>query len=451
MANSVKQITAHGFKGMNNLPGAPAVMVDRERQITPAIVLNADVTDEGPVKARGGYVLTKALTNCHSAAAEERGLSIMLCVADGVTYPQSLYRVEGAVATELCEVTGPAMIPVNYEEIDNIIYAGNLYWKATYNLLTEAISTWGVALPPAPQISLVAGDLPPGTYSLCYTNVVGDRLGGNGPLVKISWEGDQQGIQLNNLPSGGLCWMTHPNGKELFYAPVSGGVISTQSPWLKPLPSFMAIAPPGFTHFIYAFGRIFGARGQMVYYSDPFQYEWFRPKGYFPFTEEIVLLAPVTTGIFVSSRTSTWFLQDDDDRKKGNDPGKMTSRRVGNGAVPGTLTMVQAPANIAGGAQTNELFALLSKTPTPVWMSPTGFVVGTHSGHLTYLTENRMSIKVRTQGASLYRITDGTPQVVTSLFGVSSGANDLQEVFYRGRIYDPEPLEIVGEGGVEVG
>lgn len=446
-----RTVEAFGFKGMNNLPGAPAALVDRERQITPAIVLNADVMDGGPVKVRGGYILTAVLTNCHSVAAEERSLSVMLCVADGTTYPQSLYRVDGAVATELCEVTGPPMIPVNYEEIDGTIYAGNLYWKATYDLLTETVGTWGVTLPPAPQISLVAGNLPPGTYSLCYTNVVGDRLGGNGPLVQISWEGDQQGIQINNLPSGALCWMTHPNGKELFYAPVSAGAISAQSPWLRPLPSFMVTAPPGFTHFIYAFGRIFGARGKTVYFSEPNQYEWFKPKGFFPFTEDIVLMAPVTSGIFVNSLTSTWFLQGDDPSRRGNEPGKMTSRRVGNGAVPGTLTMVQAPAEIAGGAQTSELFALLSKMPTPVWMAPTGFVAGTHRGNLTYLTENRMSIQVRSQGASLYRITDGVPQILTSLYGVSSGANDLQEVFVRGRIYDPEPLEIIGEGGVEVG
>lgn len=443
-------ITAYGFKGMNNLPEAAAILLDRERQITPQIVLNADVTDGGVIQARGGYTLTKALTNCHSVAAEERGLSVMLCVADGITYAQSLYRVEGVVATELCEVTGPSA-PVNYAEINGVIYASNPYWKSAYTLYGGAIRSWGISLPPAPDISLISGDLPPGTYSLCYTNTDGDRLGGNGSIVTIKWEGGQQGIQLNNLPSGALCWMTQPNGKELVYAPVSGGVISAQSPWMKPLPSFMVSPPPGFTHFVYSFGRIFGARGKMVYYSDPFQYEWFRPSGYFPFTEDIVLLAPVTTGMFINSRTSTWFVQGDDPSKKGNEPGKMTARRVGNGAVPGTLTMVQVPANIAGGAQTSELFALLSKMPTPVWMSPTGFVCGTHTGNLTYLTENRMSIKIRTSGSSLYRLKDGIPQVVSSLYGVSSGENDLQEIFERGRIYSPAPLEIVGEGGVEVG
>jgi hypothetical protein len=429
-------VTAYGFKGMNNLPEAAAKLLDRERQITPQIVLNADVTDGGVVRVRGGYKLTKALTNCHSVAGEESGLSVMLCVADGIAWPQALYRVEGAVATELCEVTGPPA-QVNYAEINNVIYASNPYWKASYDLLTGTVGSWGISLPPAPSVALVAGDLPPGTYSLCYTNVVGNRLGGNGPLVKIRWEGGQQGIQLKNLPSGALCWITQPNGKELFLAPVSGGVVSAQSPYMSPLPSFMVQPPPGFAHFIYAFGRIWGARGKQVFYSDPNQYEWFRVANFLPFLEDVVLLAPTTGGIFVNSLENTWFLD-------GTDPAKMQSRRTGNGAVPGTLTMVQVPANIAGGAATNDLFAQLSKMPTPVWMSPTGFVVGTHGGNLTYLTENRLNMQPRTMGASLYRFTNGIPQVISSLRGLPGKEDSLEEFFTRGQIYIPAPVEIVG-------
>ena len=429
-------VTAYGFKGMNNLPEFAAKLLDRERQITPQIVLNADATDGGVIQARRGYRLVKALTNLHSVAAEERGLSVMLCVADGITWPQALYRVEGNVATELCEVTGPRA-QVNYAEINNVIYASNPYWKATYDALTGTASSWGISLPAVPDIALVAGDLPPGTYSLCYTNVVGKRLGGNGPLVKIRWEGGQQGIQLKNLPSGALCWITQPNGEKLFLAPISGGVVSAQSPYFHPLESFMVQPPPGFTHFIYAFGRIWGARRKQVFYSDEFKYENFRPANFLPFLEDVVLLAPTTGGIFVNSLKNTWFLD-------GTDPAKMESRRTGNGAVPGTLAMVQVPANIAGGAQTNDLFAQLSKMPTPVWMSPTGFVVGTHGGNLTYLTENRLNMQPRSLGASLYRLLNGIPQIISSLHGLPEGEDSLEEFFTRGMLYVPAPVNVLG-------
>ena len=182
---------------------------------------------------------------------------------------------------------------------------------------------------------------------------------------------------------------------------------------------------------------------RQVFYSDPGQYEWFRPANYLPFLEDVVLIAPTTSGLFINSLSNTWFLE-------GTDPAKMESRRTGNGAVPGTLTMVSVPANIAGGAQTSDLFAQMSKMPTPVWMSPTGFVVGTHGGNLTYLTENRMNIQPRTQGASLYRIVNGIPQVISSLHGLPEGVDSLEEFFTRGRIYIPAPVEIIGSGGIEV-
>lgn len=431
-------VTAFGFKGMNNLPEFAAKLLDRERQITPSVILNADVTDGGVIQARGGYVLTKALTNCHSLW----GGSVMLIVADGVTWPQALYRVEGVTATELCEVTGPRA-QVSYEKINNVIYASNPYWKTTYDLLAGTVSSWGVPLPPAPDIALVAGELPPGTYSLCYTNVIGDRLGGNGPLVQIRWEGDAQGILLRNLPAGALCWITHPNGEKLFLAPVTGGVVTGQSPWMKPLPSFMVQPPPGFSHFVYAFGRIWGALGKKVYYSDPSQYEWFRPANFLPFLEDVVLVAPVTSGLFVSSSKNTWYLD-------GTEPAKMSSRRTGNGAIPGTLSMVQVPANIAGGAATNDLFAQLSKMPTPVWMSPTGFVAGTHGGNLTYLTENRLKVQPRSQGAALYRIIEGIPQVMASLYGVKGAVDNLDEFFSRGTMYIPAPVEVVGSVEISI-
>ena len=437
-----KPVTAYGFKGMNNLPEYAAKLLDKELQITPQVILNADATDGGVLQVRGGYKLIKALTNCHSLAGEERGLSVMLCVADGVLYPTSLWRVEGQSALELCEVTGlPAQ--VNYEEIDGLIYASNPYWKGVYDLLVGVVRTWGLPLPPAPSVALTAGELPPGAYSLCYTNVVGDRLGGNGPLVQIKWEGGAQGILLGNLPAGALCWITQPNGEKLFLAPISGGVVSAQSPYMVPLPSFMVQPPPGFTHFVYAFGRIWGALGKKIYYSDPSQYEWFRPANFLPFLEDVVLIAPTTAGLFVSSLTNTWFVE-------GTEPAKMSSRLTGNGAIPGTLTMVQVPANIAGGAQTNDLFAQLSKMPTPVWMSPTGFVVGTHGGNLTYLTENRLNMQPRSLGASLYRLLNGIPQIISSLHGLPEGEDSLEEFFTRGSMYIPAPVKIIGSGGIEI-
>ena len=133
----------------------------------------------------------------------------------------------------------------------------------------------------------------------------------------------------------------------------------------------------------------------------------------------------------------------------------MTLKRVGDGVIPGSLTLAQISAGIAGGAATSQIFAAQSKMPTPVWMSPSGWVVGTQGGNLTHMTEGRLRINPRAQGASLYRMKDGIPQVITSLHGPPVRGDDdpdLAAIFNRGRLYAPAPYELIlTDGYIAVG
>jgi len=329
---------------------------------------------------------------------------------------------------------------VNYLEINNLVYMSNPYWQGVYDLSQEAVRSWGVALPPAPDISLVPGDLPPGKYSLCFTRVEDGRMSGNGPLAQVAWEGGAQGIRLNNLVPGYQCWITHAGGGKLFLAEVAGEVIISQAPQVKPLPTFMVTPPPCFTHFRQAFGRVWGCAGKHLYYSEPFQYEWFKAGNFIPFLEDLVMAAPVTNGLFVNSRTSTWFLE-------GTNPGEMSLRRIGGGAVPGTLVSAQLPGAVVGGGY--EISRRSSQLPSPVWMSRNGLVVGTHTGHLVHLTEARLRINPRNQGAGFYQVKDGIPRVTTSLRGLPAKDEpdgDLRMIFHNGRLFPPAPFEAVATG-----
>jgi hypothetical protein len=429
---AVKPIIIHGFRGMHNLPEMPAKLLDDERRTTPAIVLNAEVTDGGRLRKRGGYVLKKALTEPHSMWSG----SVMLCIAGGV-----LYQVDGGLATSLGTVDGPAT-QMSYVEIDNLVYMSNPYWKGVYDLLTGSLRSWGITLPGAPNLSLGAGDLPPGAYTICYTKTESGRLSGNGPLVKVAWEGSAQGVLLNDLPTDGQCWITHPNGQELFLAQVEGGAVTGQVPQAVPLPSFTVAPPPGFTHFCHAFGRIWGVCGKKAYYSDPFQYEWFRTASFIPFLEDLVMVAPVTDGLFVNSMASTWFLE-------GATPEKMSLRRIGEGAVPGTLVYTQLPGAVVGGGY--EISRRLSQLPSPVWVSKNGFVAGTHTGHLVHMTEARLKVVPRSRGAGFYQVKEGIPRLVMSMSGVPSKPeqdDDMRQIFEIGRMFIPAPLEITGSGGL---
>jgi len=413
-----KPITAYGFRGMNNLPEMPAKLLDDERRITPNLILNAEVTDGGVLIQRQGYVKQINLLGVHSLWAG----SVMLAVAAGV-----LYRLEGVTATAITAVDGPDAM-LTYAEIDNLIYMSNPHWSAVYDLVSETLRSWGVALPPAPSISMVPGDLPTGTYSLCHTRSEYGQLSGSGPLTQISWEGMAQGIQLNNLPVDGQCWITHPNGIKLFLANVVGGVVTGQVPQAVPLPSFTVAPPPGLSDFCQAFGRIWGCSGKKLVYSDPFQYEWFRTANFIHFLEDLVMVAPVTDGLFVNSLNSTWFLE-------GTEPAKMVLRRIGDGAVPGTMIMVEMPGSVAGSGF--EMSRRLSKMPSPAWMGKNGVIVGTHTGHLVHLTEARLRLVTRTQGAGLYQVREGRPQILISMSGAPVKAVDeeMSRIFDQGSLF----------------
>jgi hypothetical protein len=168
-------------------------------------------------------------------------------------------------------------------------------------------------------------------------------------------------------------------------------------------------------HFAYAFGRIWGCQGRNLIYSDPFQYEWFRVQNFKPFQEELVMVAPVNNGLFVNSEFNTWFLD-------GSDPAKMVLARMGDGALPGTLVYAKLPGAVVGGGY--EMSRRLSQLPSPVWIGQHGVVIGTQTGHLVHLTESRLRMPVRSQGAGFFRVKQGVPQIIMSMYGNQRDGGD---------------------------
>jgi hypothetical protein len=412
-----RPVTGLGFRGMNNLEIAPGIFLDDAKRITPRIALNCEVTDGGKLIRRKGYKLHVSLPGVRSLWSG----SVMLCVCN-----DTLYRIEALTAIPVTSLTDPGT-PLCYNELDNLIFMSNGPWSGVYDIIKGTVRPWGLSLPPIPAVSLMDGDLPPGAYSLALTRSEDGRLSGNGPVAQVSWSGGSRGMSVSNIPTGGQVWMTHPNGTDLFLADRVGGVIL--GPTVVPLPSFTAGPPPGFTHFNYAFGRIWGCSGKVLAYSDSFQYEWFRESTYKPFLEELIMVAPVADGLFVNSRESTWFLD-------GTDPAKMVLKRVGQGAVPGTLVYADMPGAVVGGGY--EMSRRLSQIPSPIWVGPHGYVVGTQTGHLVHLTQSRLRMPVRTKGSSVFRDKGGAPQVITVMSGplLNDESETLETVFEDGKLFD---------------
>jgi hypothetical protein len=430
-----------GFHGMNNLPHNPDSWVDDAKLITPRMILNADVADNGIVKVRGGYKKTCALVRSHSLWAN----SVMLVVAQGINYPTSLYRVEGDTAHELGEVTGPRA-RVEYVEINNVVYMSNPYWNAAYGLGEDRLRAWGVPIPTAPYLDLTQdGDLVPGHYKLCYTGWDGQNIGGNGAVSEISWESGTRGIRLVNMPESVIPWITQVDGGDFFMAPLKfdhdGPYIASPN-YTQPLPTFSTGPPSKLSCLAQALGRIWGGQGNLVRYTLSFRYELFDLANQIPFPEPITLIATYGGGLYVNSLESTWLCD-------GEDPKKMQITRVGNGAIPGSLMY----ANFEAGpnAQVGRTFA---KSPLPCWASKMGFVVGTIHGRLVHLTESKLKFVARAEAAADYRMVNGQPQLLVTMRGntleSSRGDSEIASVVQRGKLFIPQPLHIAARGGITI-
>lgn len=416
----LKSINAIGFKGMSNLPRPAADLVDKQTGlITPACLLNADIVG-GNAIVRQGYSKAITLTAPHSLWSDGQ---VMFCVATGSATAQALYLVGTHSALQLTSLPD-IVTPMSYVRIDDIVFMSSAYWKGIYDLKTTTIDSWGIDLPIAPDASLCDGALVPGHYRLCYTATHNGSISGNGTIVDIYWDSGNRGIRLNNLPSGAVVWITHPNGGTFVLATVESNIISSVY-GVQPLPTQDVIPPPYLQCLRYAFGRIWGVSGKYVYYSEPLQYDRFKKGNIFRFDQDIVLLAPVTDGMFIASASKTSFLA-------GRDPSKMTmGHTVGVGAIPGTY----GTGMVAGGGY--QVSRKLSQIETAFWSSTAGAAMGVQGGHILYLTDGQNDLYPRSQGASLVRSYQGGQQIITTYRGpliADSIPRSIDEALKIGRL-----------------
>lgn len=386
----MEDIRINGFTGMNNL--IPAFW-GGEGVVSPRVLLNADVDESGQLTKRDGYTAYISLSGSHSLWASE---NVMLCAAGG-----KLYRIISGAATEICDITGPTNEPLSYVEAEDNIYISNVYWRGVFDPSTNTVSDWGIDLPSGPMCLTSVGNLPAGTYHITFTNVSGDNISGNGPITAHELS-DTSGIQVLNRPDDALVWATDQNG----YVFSLVGAVDTivDIPTVEPLPCFMCSPPPNMGVLMYAFGRIWGADGDTLYYSEPYQFGWFKlNSNFFRFESDITLLAAVSTGVFVGMADKTVFL-------RGTDPGQMEQIGAGAGSVKGTLAYCNNLPELGDVLGTPEK----GHVNVPVWRTYEGIVAGNISGRLFNLTKHKLRMSDSSEGAALFRMRNGVFQYLTS-------------------------------------
>jgi len=382
------EIAISGFSGMNSL--IPAFFSGKNT-VSPRIVLNADVDGAGKLSMRDGYTLYLTLAGSHSLWACE---TCMLCAAAG-----KLYSIGTGVAVELDDIDGTG--PLDYTLCESKVYVSNAYWSAVVDPSDNSVSDWGISLPPGPMITVGTGNLPAGLYHVCFTNVSDGEISGNGPIssIELTSEG---GITVLNRPTGALVWATDKYGHV--FSLVGEVATIVDIPLIEPLPSFMCVPPPNMTGVTYAFGRMWGAAGPELYYSEPYRPGWFKlNSNRFKFESDIKIIAMVPTGLFIGLKDRTVFLA-------GTEPEQMKQTNAGAGSVNGTLAYCNNLPELGDVLGTPEK----GYVDVPVWRTTEGIVAGNASGRLFNLTKNKLTMGVPERGASLYRQKDGEFQFLTS-------------------------------------
>ena len=400
-----KPIKISNFTGMNNLKQAEGNANE------PTVVLNSFITPQGRILKRNGSKLFISLSNAHSLS---NNCSIMLCVADDI-----LYRIDSGIAISLGAVTthGSTM---NYVEVNDKLYMSCKGWTGIYDITNDEITLWGLSIPDKPTITGRDGDLPPGTYSLCYTNIDGNgQVGGNSEIVQVSFENQTMGLELIRRPSNCLCWMTDINGGEFFLVGNTSDISTITSPYnIIPLPSLNVIPPPKMTCLHLFAGRIWGCVKKRLYYSEAGVYEWFKNSNSFDLSENITGISSVSDGLYVHSKKADWFLS-------GTNPLTMQLRKVGAGSTARAITYI--------GSQG-------SGEKIPVWVGKRGltigvpqFVEGESGGR--YPMENKLNIPFVDEGAGLTLKQDGIQQILFTLKVSKNMATDLDDIFQNNCLY----------------
>lgn len=154
----------------------------------------------------------------------------------------------------------------------------------------------------------------------------------------------------------------------------SFGVEEIASPgneYSGPLDTHKYYAPPVGHLLMAAHGRMYIADGNVVWESEPFAYSLFRmSRGFYQFGSRITMMVPVPGGFFVGDQDGAYFI--DLERNKI----KVSSSRPYQGS-----SVVLAP-NVLSGLEIEGEAAL--------WSSPGGLIIGTASGSVVNITQDKL-------------------------------------------------------------
>jgi hypothetical protein len=348
--------------------------------------VNVDLDNSGRVRSRKGYARVYSGVNISSVYCCDLGTffweqgTLKLLNSD-----YTATALQSGLASTLC-----------YEFADGKLYFsdGTLTGLIDENL---GAKPWGISAPNLPIVGAISGTLDAGTYEVFTIAVLpsGEESGPSDPVSVTLPSGSGLSISV------GVCagatrvdvYVSSANG-EMGYKQsevVSGGIgyvyifdVSGRERY-----PVYSTPMPGCDIIHYYKGRIYGASGSVLWYTEPYAYGRVkRQTNFFQFPAEISIVASVPDGIYLVADRH-YFMA-------GQEPTTFEAvRGWPYKAVKGTAVKVPNSRDV-------------------MWMSERGAVRGTVQGSIKNLQEDHVAVDLGTSGCAMFREQDGLRQYVAT-------------------------------------
>lgn len=402
--------------GVDNIPAETDLSTTEKGAIIALRgAVNVDIPESGKPRRRAGYVKRVAGASMHSSWRDGM-FPFALFVDSGTLYGWMTGGEPWAIQT------GLAPRDVSYALVNDRVYWGNGVQCGVVTQEGEALPL-GVRGPHGQPIlsASTAGGLLPGRYQVAVTfrDSRGEESGSpRAELIDLPQGG---GITLSSVPQPSATnviavrvYLTPANGDVLYFArdlPVGMTSVTLLDPARgRPLDTLLLEAMPAPEVVRLLNSRLFCVvdTNAMVW-SESLRYGLCElSKSRMRIGKRITLLEPVAdgtdaAGLYVADEKKTYWLG-------GSDPARFT-RTIAYpfGAIAGTG--VKVPASV---------FGLESAVPVVYWLASNGVAcIGLPGGQVVPLRESKVAAPSSAKGASLFRMIEDLPQVVTSLQSAS--------------------------------
>ncbi len=299
-----------------------------------------------------------------------------------------LYRVintGGALSTTLIKSGLFLSDRIDADEVNGRTYLSN----GTDNIVIEngVARTWGLEIPiDQPMTTQIAGLLPEGFYMVAATFGRDDGQESGTSVPAIFSLDDNSGIDFFDIPVSSdpsvitvKLYLTTADGEVLYLmGQVDNGVttftyIGNGKEFRLPLKTSHMGSPPAGNFVEYFKGRVYVAQDNILYQSEPYNYELFDLRKYHKFSSDISLLGAVDNGLYLATQDETFFL---------SLAGSVDFKReklADYGAILGTMAKTDASRF---GDSENIGEAL-------IWWSKKGLCVGLNNGNFKNVSEKR--------------------------------------------------------------